>query len=79
MSTKRACDSSSWPAIAILKESLGSTPAARIKSDGTATSWLKIKHARYSQAEGRAELFEQRRSPERRTRRKAPSPTLVLG
>jgi hypothetical protein len=49
------------------------------QSDGTATSWLKIKHARYSQAEGRAELFEQRRSPERRPRRKAPNPTLVLG
>ena len=32
------------------------------------TSWLKVKNPHYSQAEGRAELFEQRRSPERRPR-----------
>jgi ATP-dependent DNA ligase len=28
---------------------------------GTSTSWFKIKNPRYSQAEGRRELFEQRR------------------
>ena len=36
------------------------------QSDGTATSWVKFKHAGYSQIEGRAELFEQCRSPETR-------------
>ena len=48
------------------------------QSDGTATSWVKFKHATYSQAEGRAELFEQRRSPEPAPRRRQPAPSLVL-
>ena len=38
-------------------------------TDGSATSWLKFKNPAYSQAEGRAELFEQRRAPEPRPRR----------
>ena len=41
------------------------------------TSWLKVKNPHYSQAEGRAELFEQRRSPEPRSR-KPGVPILVL-
>ena len=48
------------------------------QSDGAATSWVKFKHPGYSQIEGRAELFEQRRSPETRPRRKAPAPRLLL-
>jgi len=30
------------------------------QSDGRSTSWIKVKNANYSQAEGRAELFEGR-------------------
>ena len=42
------------------------------------TSWLKMKNPNYSHAEGRAELFEQRRSPERRSRNKISTPKIVL-
>jgi ATP-dependent DNA ligase len=42
----------------------------RYETSGTATSWIKVKNPAYSQADGRHELFEQRRtgrsSPERR-------------
>jgi len=38
------------------------------RADGTQTSWVKIKNPTYSQAEGRAELFEKRRIGERRTK-----------
>jgi ATP-dependent DNA ligase len=42
----------------------------KYQSDGRSTSWLKIKHAGYSQMEGRQELFEQRMmgAPRRCTR-----------
>ena len=46
------------------------------QSDGHGTSWLKIKHPKYSQAEGRQELFESRRRPElpfRRRKHRAPA------
>jgi len=43
------------------------------QSDGRSTSWVKVKNASYSQAEGRAELFERKRQA--RTERQ---PTLVL-
>jgi bifunctional non-homologous end joining protein LigD len=39
------------------------------RSDGRKTSWVKIKNLTYSQAEGRAELFEKRRNGERRRER----------
>jgi hypothetical protein len=42
------------------------------------TSWLKIKNPNYSQAERRAELFEQRRSPESRPRQRLVAPTFTL-
>ena len=35
------------------------------RADGAQTSWVKIKNAAYSQAEGRAELFEKRNGGER--------------
>ena len=47
------------------------------QTDSATTSWLKVQNPRYSQAEGRAELFEQRKSPER-PGRKSPAPRLVL-
>ena len=46
------------------------------QTNATATSWVKVKNPSYSQAEGRAELFEQRRSPEPRPRKLA-APRLV--
>ena len=39
------------------------------RTDGAQTSWVKIKNTDYSQAEGRHELFETRRSGERRYER----------
>jgi hypothetical protein len=36
------------------------------QTDVAHASWLKVKTSSYSHAEGRAELFEQGRSPERR-------------
>jgi len=36
------------------------------QSDGRSTSWIKVKNANYSQAEGRAELFEGKRRLKRR-------------
>jgi hypothetical protein len=42
----------------------GST-APTYHADGASTSWLKIKNPAYSQAEGRAELFEQHRISDR--------------
>jgi ATP-dependent DNA ligase len=38
------------------------------RADGAQTSWVKIKNADYSQAEGRHELFEKRRQAEDRKR-----------
>jgi ATP-dependent DNA ligase len=38
------------------------------RCDGAQTSWLKIKNANYSQAEGRHELFERRRPQWDRTK-----------
>ena len=35
------------------------------RTDGTTTSWVKIKNPDYSQMEGRYELFDQRRGPAR--------------
>ena len=43
------------------------------------TSWLKVKNPHYSQAEGRAELFEQRRSPESRPRQRIVTAVLLAG
>lgn len=48
------------------------------QGDSTVTSWIKVKNPTYSQAEGRHELFEQRRSPEPRPRRTLTAPTLLL-
>ena len=42
---------------------------ARYETSGTATSWIKVKNPAYSQADGRHELFEQRRTGRSRERR----------
>lgn len=48
----------------------GKVGEGHVRTDGRATSWLKIKNPNYSQAEDRHELFERRRSKyERRGRR----------
>jgi ATP-dependent DNA ligase len=41
---------------------VGKWAAGRYSVDGTTTSWLKIKNPAYTQAIGRHELFEGRRS-----------------
>jgi bifunctional non-homologous end joining protein LigD len=48
------------------------------RSDDYATSWIKVKNPRYSQAEGRAELFDQRRSVEQKPRERVRAPILLL-
>ena len=48
------------------------------QSNHAITSWLKVKNPNNSQAEGRAELFEQRRSPESRPRQRLAAPTFTL-
>ena len=47
------------------------------RTDGRATSWLKIKNPEYTQGEGRHELFE-RRTVEGASRRHAVTPQLAL-
>ena len=47
------------------------------RTDGRATSWLKIKHAEYSQIRDRHELFERRQFESHRARASA-RPNLVL-
>jgi ATP-dependent DNA ligase len=47
------------------------------RTDGRATSWLKIKNPEYSQMRDRHELFD-RRSVERGTRRRIAAPLLAL-
>lgn len=49
------------------------------QTDGRRTSWVKVKNPAYTQAEGRHELFEQRRSPGPRSRRTLSPPQLQLG
>jgi bifunctional non-homologous end joining protein LigD len=44
--------------------------------DGVSTSWIKVKNPRYSQAEGRHELFERR--PEQRVHRSSARPPVLL-
>ena len=43
------------------------------QTDGRSTSWVKVKNPEYSQAEGRAEFFENRRKTKHQ-----PTPVLVL-
>ena len=58
---------------------VGKYANGRYQCDGAATSWVTFKNPAYSQAVGRAELFEQRRSPETRPRRKALAPRPAVG
>lgn len=48
------------------------------RCDGVSTSWLKIKNAAYSQAEGRHELFERHRDVWRIDRGRSRAPVLAL-
>jgi bifunctional non-homologous end joining protein LigD len=48
----------------------------RYLADGMSTSWLKIKNPKYSQVDGRADLFEQRKSSV--SLQKSVAPVLVL-
>lgn len=64
--------------VEILKVSSAS-PGVVYQTDGALTSWVKVKNPTHSQTEGRAELFEHRRGPEPRPRRKAVPPVLALG
>jgi len=52
---------------------VGKWARGRYQSDGRSTSWVKIKNPSYSQAEGRAELFEGKG----RRGRQTPQPELV--
>jgi ATP-dependent DNA ligase len=56
---------------------VGKWRRGRYHTDGTTTSWVKIKNAEYSQGIGRHELFE-RRGAARRTRHHSGAPMLRL-
>jgi len=57
---------------------VGKFAGGTYQSDGAATSWVKFKNPTYTQAEGRAELFESRRGRLEGHTQRARAPRLVL-
>jgi integrase len=67
---ERGCDLFRVACERDLEGIVGKWTRGTYQTDGRATSWVKIKNPAYSQASGRSELFEQKRSAE--TYRSAP-------